>query len=81
MLFDELYLLLLVDSAAIGAHTVPAYCVLTAMTTLNARKFVLVLEVLAVLEASIVAESDLQFFNLSVKVIDDILVLADMQGH
>lgn len=37
LLFYELYLLLLIDSAAIGAHPVPAYCVFTAVATLDAR--------------------------------------------
>lgn len=81
LLFDELYLLFLVDSAAIGADTVPANCVLTAMPTLYAGKFVFVLKVLSVLESSIIAESDLKFLDLTMEVVDDILVLADMQGH
>ena len=51
------------------------------MAALYAGELVLVLEVFAVLEASIVAEPDLEFLDLAVEVVDDILVLADMQGH
>ena len=50
------------------------------MPALNSWQLVLVFNILSVLNASILAESNLEFFNFSMQIIDDILVLADMQG-
>ena len=50
------------------------------MSAVNSGQFVFVFDVFSVFKASVLAESDFEFLNFSVEVVDDVFVLADVEG-
>ena len=77
-------LLLLIDPAAISANAIISLNGVFPMTAIDPGQAVLVLPKISdflILLSSIITESNFQLFYFSMKVIDDILVLTDVQRN
>ena len=80
LFFDAFYVLFLINSSTVGANAISGNRIF-AMPTLNSWQFILIFVVLSILKPSILAKSNLKFFNLPMKIIDNIFILTDMQSH
>ena len=80
LFFDAFYVLFLINSSTICANSISGNRIF-AMPTFNSGQFIFIFIVLSILKAPVLAESDLKFFNLPMKIIDNIFILTDMQSH
>lgn len=80
MLFYRPNIFFFIDSTAVGTNPIPTNGIIFAMPALDSGEFIFIFVILSVLESSVLAEPDFKFLNLTVKIIDNIFILADVQS-